>query len=312
MSNQAPKMDAGSIVALLFSLVAILLTVYVLVSSLINTYINNSTKGEVDSTAKVSSAIEDIKAIGVSSTSGAPASSAPAAARSGQEVYDAVCKACHAVGVANAPKLGDKAAWEPRVAAGMDSMMNIAINGKGAMPPRAGQNISDDELKTAIIYMAKEAGFDMGGAAPAPAAAPATQEPVASEPAQEPAAAEAAVEAPQAPAAPVQEPAPAAPEKEAAPAAPVAEEKAAPAADTTAEGKEVYDATCFTCHNTGVAASPILGNKEQWAPRIATGMEALYTTAINGKGAMPPKGGNLSLDNDKVKAAVDYIISQSK
>ena len=78
------------------------------------------------------------------------------------------------------------------------------------------------------------------------------------------------------------------------------------------EGKAVYDTTCFACHATGVAGSPKLGDKAAWAPRIAQGMEALYHTALNGKGAMPPKGGNVTLPDDKIKAAVDYMISKAK
>ncbi len=78
------------------------------------------------------------------------------------------------------------------------------------------------------------------------------------------------------------------------------------------EGKAVYDKSCFACHKTGVAGSPIVGDKDVWAPRIATGKEALYAVALTGKGAMPPKGGNMALGDDKVKAAVDYMVEQSK
>lgn len=119
-------------------------------------------------------------------------------------------------------------------------------------------------------------------------------------------------------------PAPTAPE--AKPVAPVAPDvksavPAAPAPVAVVEkvaekagidGEKVYKATCFACHDTGVAASPVLGKKEVWAPKIATGMDALYNSAIKGKGAMPPKGGNLSFSDDEVKAAVDYIINISK
>lgn len=55
--------------------------------------------------------------------------------------------------MANAPKLGDKAAWAPLIAEGLDSMVTIAINGKGAMPPRGGSQASDAEIKAAVEYM---------------------------------------------------------------------------------------------------------------------------------------------------------------
>jgi len=71
----------------------------------------------------------------------------------GKAVYDAKCSVCHAAGVAGAPKLGDKAAWGPRVKTGEAALIKSAINGKGAMPPRGGQNASDKEIKEAIEYM---------------------------------------------------------------------------------------------------------------------------------------------------------------
>lgn len=180
MSNKAPKIDSGSWLMLLVSLVAILLTVYVLITSLISTIEKNSTKGELENTL-IASAANNLKPIGTSATSDTAAvASTPVATRSGKEVYTTVCAACHATGVANAPKLDDKAAWEPRVATGLDALMATAINGKGAMPPRAGRNIGDEELKATILYMTKEAGFDLGGATPATEQKPAaTEEPVA-------------------------------------------------------------------------------------------------------------------------------------
>ena len=75
-------------------------------------------------------------------------------AADGKAVYDKTCVACHAAGVANAPKLGDKAAWAPRVAAGRDALLASVVKGKGAMPPKAGvADLKDDEIKAAIDYM---------------------------------------------------------------------------------------------------------------------------------------------------------------
>ena len=78
------------------------------------------------------------------------------------------------------------------------------------------------------------------------------------------------------------------------------------------DGKKTYDAACFACHATGVAGSPKLGDKAAWAPRIATGKDALYATSLKGKGAMPPKGGRTDLSDDAIKAAVDYMVNQAK
>lgn len=76
------------------------------------------------------------------------------AERSGEEVYNTKCAMCHASGVANAPKLGDAAAWAPRAALGMDALLATAKNGKGAMP-RMGlcNDCNDSELTGAIQHM---------------------------------------------------------------------------------------------------------------------------------------------------------------
>ena len=82
------------------------------------------------------------------------AATAPAAdPAAGKALYDKACVACHAAGVANAPKFGDKAAWAPHIAEGMDAMLKTAISGKGAMPPRGATTATDDELRAAIQYM---------------------------------------------------------------------------------------------------------------------------------------------------------------
>ena len=92
--------------------------------------------------------------------------------------------------------------------------------------------------------------------------------------------------------------------------APVA---AADAGKTAApSGKAVYDANCQACHAAGVAGAPKLGDKAAWAPRIGSGAAALLASALKGKNAMPPKGGNVALPDADVKAAVEYMVSQSK
>lgn len=104
-----------------------------------------------------------VAAATAASAEAAPAAAAPAAAPAaanadaGKALYDKACFVCHAAGVAGAPKFGDKAAWAPYVAQGMDSMVKIAISGKGAMPPRGGSTASDDEIRAAVQYMADHA-----------------------------------------------------------------------------------------------------------------------------------------------------------
>lgn len=88
---------------------------------------------------------------------------------------------------------------------------------------------------------------------------------------------------------------------------------AAPKAGASADaGKATYDSVCGVCHNAAVAGAPKPGDKAAWAPRLKTGKDALYASAIKGKGAMPAKGGNTSLSDDAVKAAVDYLVATVK
>lgn len=92
-----------------------------------------------------------------------------------------------------------------------------------------------------------------------------------------------------------------------APAAQVA--AAAPAADAS-PGEKTYDQVCFVCHGAGVAGAPKLGDKDAWAPRIAQGKDVLLATAINGKGAMPPRGTCAACSDDDLKAAIEFMLSK--
>ena len=86
------------------------------------------------------------------------------------------------------------------------------------------------------------------------------------------------------------------------------------ASAATADGQAVYSKSCIACHGSGAANSPRLGDKVAWAPRIAKGMEALYNSALHGVPgtAMLPKGTCSACSEEEVKAAVDYMVSQSK
>jgi cytochrome c5 len=97
-----------------------------------------------------------------------------AEAKSGEQVYAAMCTACHAAGVANAPKLGDAAAWAPRLATGYPALLNSVLKGKGAMAPQGGGDFSDFEIGRAVVYMANKSGgkFEEPKAPAAVAAAP--------------------------------------------------------------------------------------------------------------------------------------------
>jgi cytochrome c5 len=74
--------------------------------------------------------------------------------RSGKEIVDAQCMKCHGTGVDGAPRIGDRAAWTPRVKQGLDAVVRSAIHGHGAMPPRGGMaDLTDPEIRAAVVYM---------------------------------------------------------------------------------------------------------------------------------------------------------------
>ncbi len=106
-----------------------------------------------------------VAAAATAATATAPAAepAAAAAGQGGEAVYSKACIVCHSTGVAGAPKVGDKAAWEPRLAQGMDTLMSTALKGKGAMPPKGGHaSLSDAEIKSAIEYMLEKSGLQPG------------------------------------------------------------------------------------------------------------------------------------------------------
>ena len=94
--------------------------------------------------------------------------------QSGEAVFKAQCSACHATGLAGAPKFGDAGAWGPRISQGYEALLNSALKGKGAMGAQAGGAFSDLEIGRAVVHMANAGGAKFAEpAAPAPAEAPA-------------------------------------------------------------------------------------------------------------------------------------------
>ena len=246
------------------------------------------TSGQHDATEDAQRVLARIKPFGTIAIAEA---SAPHGSLSGAQVYAQVCKTCHEAGLAGAPKAGDKGAWAPRIAEGEKTLVAHAIGGfqgkTGVMPPKGGStDLTDDQVHRAVVYLANEAGAGWKEPAPtATASAPATAPPAVAAAAPAPVVVATATTASAAPAA---------------------------AAGGSADGKAVYDQTCHVCHGTGVAGAPKFGDKAAWAPRIATGIETLHNAALKGLNAMPPRGGNMSLTDAQVKAAVDYMVSAAK
>jgi len=141
---------------LLAALVALTVIIFVVAQM-----VSGSSKAKVSQNEQ--QIAERIKPVGELAVAGATAvanaviPTANAAGDKGQQVYNQVCGTCHNAGVANAPKLGDKAAWAPRIAQGNDKMYANGIKGKNAMPPKGGFGGSDADFKAAVDYMVSKA-----------------------------------------------------------------------------------------------------------------------------------------------------------
>jgi cytochrome c5 len=103
--------------------------------------------------AVVEAAPVQVAAAPATSTAAAPPAVVTVSAEAGAALYKQACTACHAAGIAGAPKSGDKTAWGPRVGLGVDALTASVIKGKGIMPARGGSAASDEEIKAAVEYM---------------------------------------------------------------------------------------------------------------------------------------------------------------
>lgn len=230
---------------------------------------------------------------------------APKVYKTGQQVFESTCTACHTAGVAGAPKIGNHEAWAPFIKTGYDEMVKNAIHGIKAMPPKGGNpSLSDYEVARAVAYMANKSGASFKEPPP-----PASGKPAAAAQAAAPAVAAAAPAATPAPA-----PAAAAPAAAAkAPAEKPQAAAAAPAAEKVdlAEGEKLYKSVCFACHAAGVMGAPKFGDKASWAPFIKTGLDTMVKNAIHGVGPMPPRGGSQATDA-QMRDAVSYMVEHAK
>jgi cytochrome c5 len=217
------------------------------------------------------------------------------------------CMACHATGVAGAPKKGDAVAWAPRIALGADALVKSVLNGKGAMPPKAGNpSLSEEQVRSAVQYLI---GSEATSSAAAPAVAAAKQAVNEAMQKVESMATEAANTA-SAAASTATSTATAALSGAMAATVPAT---STPAAVATAgrAGNEVYNSGCVACHATGAANAPKLTDKAAWEPRAASGFSALLQSATIGKGAMPPRGGLMSLSDADIGNAIRYMLKEA-
>lgn len=266
MTQATPREVIISIVA---GLLAPLLAIFLIVQLVLG--IQADQKPDVSSEVAQKATLERIKPFAELAALDA---SAPVVEKSGEEVYNGACVACHGSGALGAPRFGNKGDWGARIGQGYDTLIKNAIAGIRQMPPRGGNaDLTDTEMARAVAYMANAAGASFK----APEAAAPT-EAVAATP-------------------------------EAAPAAPTAV-AAAPKSDPI-KGKKIYQTTCALCHAAGIAGAPKPGDMAAWGPRVAQGYATLYSHAITGIRGMPPKGGNPSLTEADIANAVGYMFSES-
>lgn len=286
MDNHQSNAEQDAVFVRNFAIVLAILTVIGIGVYLLADHVNSGYRATLESadavTERVAPAgkLNDSGApITVASTAPAPAaaaaSAAPVSSDPGEAAYNKVCFACHAQGIAGAPKQGDADAWAPRIAQGVDTLHKHAVEGfqgkAGVMPAKGGAaDLSDDDVKAAVDFMVKAA---QGGSAPAAAATPA-------------AAAPAAVAA--------------------APAVADAATKGKEIYDTACFACHATGAAGAPKLGDKEAWAPRIA---QGADTLNNHAINGYTGKA---GMMPPKGGRPDLADDVIKAAVDYMVSQAK
>ena len=206
---------------------------------------------------------------------GSPVLSFAAPLKSGEQVYQQICSACHGQGLVNAPQLGDRAAWAPLIAEGQAVVTAHGWVGVREMPPRGGApKLKLEEFGRAVAHMARAAGADWQDPDRSPAliAAIRTEEKARRE--------------------------------ELRP-------KIQVAADQGRPGAVVYAEICQHCHKDGVASAPRKGDRKAWQPLISEGQAILTAHAWVGVRAMPPRGGHPDLSLEEFSRGVVEMANAS-
>ena len=235
-----------------------------------------------------------------------------------------VCASCHLAGVAGAPLLDDEAAWAERRPLGLDALTASVVNGKGAMPARAGTDLSDDELRAAVAHMVgleNDAADD--GAAQSESAA-ASEGDATSEESTDSASADADTgSTATSTAASAAATTTAATATTAVNAASNADDADAStetaqnddggaeivAAEASARVKGVADGICAACHLSGVGGAPKIGDSAAWDARADKGLAAQVAIVVAGQGAMPARGGS-DLSDEEIASAIVYLTNK--
>lgn len=172
--------------------------------------------------------------------------------RSGKQIVDEVCAACHATGEKGAPRIGDQKAWSELASRGLTSLTESALKGVRKMPAHGGNMaLTDIEIERAITHMVNQSGGRWTD--PVSGLTPAVER----------------------------------------------------------KGKEIVEARCADCHQTGKGGAPRIGDRDAWIPRLKRGLDYLVRSAIHGHGPMPPRGGMADLTDSELRGAIVYMFSPS-
>ena len=210
------------------------------------------------------------------------------------------CAGCHANGVMGAQRNDDAAAWQGLADKGIEALTASVINGLGDMPARGESSLDDAELQLAVQHMInKNLGGQQGAAASGSAASVTAK-----------AGATAGSGATAESSGATEESTDAAAQSDAEEADSSASEAPATASVEIPDNvKAAVDTLCAACHISGVGNAPKYGDKEDWAARMANGIDAVAASAIAGKGAMPARGGS-QLTDEEIKLAIQYMVSK--
>lgn len=153
-THESPIRTPKQLVVVVVLAFAIPVVVIAMLAKLVTTGINVDQESAAQSKEAVAARIKPVADVAIGE-----ATTAEKGQRSGEQIYKTTCAACHDTGAAGAPKLGDKTGWAKRIAGGQKSLVDSAIKGVRAMPPRGGDSsLSDAEVERAVVFIANRAG----------------------------------------------------------------------------------------------------------------------------------------------------------
>lgn len=164
-AHEGPIKTPKQLIWTVLAAFAVPITVIVLLANFVNAGDRSGAGSEAMSEQAVALRIQPVGAVVLKDAS------VVAELRSGEQVYTTQCSACHASGLAGAPKFGDATAWAPRIKSGLDALAQSSLKGKGAMGPQGGGEFSDFEITRAVVYMTNKGGAKFSEPAPPAAAA---------------------------------------------------------------------------------------------------------------------------------------------